>query len=321
MFVTQVFVATFIKCFSAILFEVLNSRTPKQKCHTLKSKDEIKKMLKNKLVSNLDTKENYILKSSCKVAVETFEKFLTTVCETINLKIYINLQLQENNLYRSFVPSIASDQCETIYITINNKGYVELNANKTILDDLSLSETEDESNPTPEETNAPTIILPDASIILPHAPIAKTHNCKRTNDHNPSDEHKPQEKKYKKTPAMKISQTKIRNPFLKENTQDTFTPDKPIISTASSDSINFENFVCTPEKEVLIQTVKQNLENLEGNLLKLQELLRRCESSMKQINENINNENNCHGTCDLHCNILAQANAIKKVKGRRTKPK
>ena len=295
MYLSQAFVANFIKCFAGILSEYfqpcLIDKNVKDNIFCNKSKDQITKLFKDQFLSLLDRNETVLLKSHSKVHLATIEKLIKRICQSGGIKIFIDFVLNNENVYKSFCPDNIESLTESIYIIVDENGCAKLQASTPIENDLSLSSvSEDEI---------------DENIFTPQ------ENKKRVCDIQSSKKifEEPHPKKIKHNP-IKISNSKIRNPFFQNE-----------ISVQSDEStFKTEKFTCQSDTQDLIKTVNNNLESLQANLTKLNEVMGRTETSLKLIIDNIEVEKSCGGECNIHCNILSQVNGIKKMKGRKTKP-
>ena len=113
---------------------------------------------------------------------------------------------------------------------------------------------------------------------------------------------------HKRKIPLKISESKNRNPFMKCKSPqiDIQNRDNLVQFTEQNDLQHYHNIV------------KENLINLTDNVEKL---LKKTISSINSfLPQNLKTEElSCDVKCPLHCSLLSRAQAIKKLKGRKTK--
>ena len=290
-YLTQAFIMKYLQTLAHLLWEDINLSfltdyyTYFYQTFNITDESTLYKKLKNMFIESLEETDNQALKGRNMVSFNSIDRFMDILSEKLCAFFTIHFT---KDCIKTYVSKTNLKGGSYLLKTCED-GSVEFYKNTESFFPLS-SDSESETE-----------------LVKPVCKKAKEaeFNCPRPAQTCSS------EPVHKRKIPLKISESKNRNPFMKCKS--------PQIDIQNRD--NLDQFTEQNDLQHYHNIAKENLINLTDNVEKLNQILKKTISSINSfLPQNLKTEElSCEVKCPLHCSLLSRAQAIKKLKGRKTK--
>ena len=290
-YLTQAFVMKYLQTLAHLLLQDINLSfltdyyTYFYQTFNIVDEPTLYKKLKDMFIDSLEETDNEALKSRNMVSFNSIDRFMHSLSEKICAFFTVHFT---KDCIKTYV-SKTNLRGELYELNTSEDGSVEFYKNtESFLPLSSDSESETELvEPVCKKLKEAEFSCPRPSQICSVEPVPK-----------------------RKIP-LKISESKNRNPFMKCKS--------PQIDLQNHNTL--EHFTEQNDLQHYHNIAKENLINLTDNVDKLNQILKKTIASINSfLPQNLKTEElSCQAKCPLHCSLLSRAQAIKKLKGRKTK--